>query len=309
MFHSLVHLLTLAELGHHEVNHLHVYARGNHTGKPVMLLVPTFPCVTVLASISDEILTSFEETHNLVFYDTRGVGRSSGSEPNAGWEGHVTDAVSVARWAVSYFAKENLTVWGYSFGTMLAMDASSRANDIVSKVILTNLKVDVQRSSFIMNQAIEQVWGLPTILTSQLPPEMVLNAALLGPFRYACMHQPRTIECFTGFLYPDVRMVFDVYGVEHLLPYPLQFAKCFVNVRNELPDLRLSSVSHVDAPLFIAHGRHDYIDAATLVETAIATNSLPSSSYTIEWMYESGHAPLVEEKERYMAVMRQFMVA
>ena len=295
------------DLVRNTVSGLQVYTVAGNLSKPVMLFLSAFPCSPAIASVSKDMIGYFGETHTVVFYDTRGVGGSASSAPNEKWDGHITDAVSVAKWAAREHGNNKVTVWGYSFGTLLAIKVAARAADVVDKVILTSLKVDQQKSSFILNQAIEQVWGVPSFVSAQLPSEAVLGLAISGPFRYACIRQPRSLECFTGLLFPDARFLYDVYGLQDILRFPAQFAQCTSSIRTELEVARVADkTGPLHARVYVVHGKYDYIDAADYVLPALA-NDIVAPSHTLVWMYKSGHAPLIEEPEEYKRIMKQFL--
>jgi len=283
------------------------YSRSTHPSHPRLLLLPAFPCAPILGTVSPGMMDTVATTHTIVYYDVRGTLRSAHADPPLrSQQDLVDDAIAVARAALARYGQPNLTIWGYSAGSLLALNVSSQAPELVGKIVLTGFKVDQQRATIKLQQATAQFSGVSTFVQSWLPWPVQLMLAFSGPFRYACLRQPRNLDCVTGVPILDMTYIVEAYGVVRLLTAPVQFAQCVAAIQDEFTVARLVDVGPVHVPVHVLHGRHDAVDSAEFVLPALK-HTLRAPAYDVTWFEESGHAPMIEEKERYAVELQRLL--
>ena len=286
---------------------IHMYTRTTHSDHPILLLLPAFPCAPILGTIGPDIMNAFAATHTVVYYDVRGTLRSARATPPLRTQQDlVDDAIGVARAATDKFGRQKLTVWGFSAGSLLALNVSAQAPELVERIIVTGLKVDQQQALVRLQQATAQFSGVSTFMQSWLPWPMQMMLAFSGPFRYSCTRQPRSLECVTGVPILEPTYLVEAYGVLRLLTVPVQFLQCVAAIQDEFFVARLADVGRVHVPVHVLQGRHDMVDSAELVLPAL-NRTLKAPSYDVTWFEASGHAPMLEEKEAYLRELRRIL--
>ena len=176
-----------------KVGKIQLYADGDSCANPMLLMLNGGPCYPYTALGGEKFFEPLLASHTIVYHDSRGVGNSGGS--TSSWQQHVTDAIDVGRFALGKCNKTTLSVFGYSAGTLLALNVSAQQPDMVDRVLLVALKVDHQRALEYRYDAVQRVFGVPGWITSNLPSVMQRGLYFSGPHRYTCYHNPGPFNC------------------------------------------------------------------------------------------------------------------
>lgn len=278
------------------VGGVHVYIRTSSFANDPVLMLSGGPCMPLAASMP-RLLEDLSESYTLIYFDMRGVGRATGSFTSR-WQDHVDDSILVARYALSRLKRQTLTVWGHSAGTLLALNMSAQAPELVNKVIATSLKVDQQKTGDSRDDIIQSVWGIPASITSLLPSFLQRALLFSGPDRLACVRNPASWDCLRVRSPVDVQGLMDEYGIIGSIVVPLQaeYAKSYLGDDWNL--VRIGTVTlPLQSPLYVIHGSEDYVDSHLLVADAVDRLQAPSKE--VIWM-ESGHFPMLDKPDAYM---------
>ena len=282
---------------------LHVYAHGTDRTNPVVVMINGGPC-SPLWGVANEFLAPLTDEFTLAYFDTRSVGASTGEAPES-WQTHVGDVLAVARAMRTTFAQTDVMLWGWSAGSLLALNASTQAEaGLVRGVVVTSLKVDAQRGFPYRYQAVEQVYGVPPWLTSSLP--LLLQRALFfsAPHLYACNSQPRDVLGCADVATRLVTGVADTRGVAGAMRSAAQAEWCRIQLGDEWNDIRMSTIrGTVPAPLYVLLGRHDRMDPSEFA-TPEALAPLAPPELHFRWFEASAHVPFAEQTDEYVAVTR-----
>lgn len=287
MFAVAISVLSLASLLFQSTTDgIEMYAHGSTCANPMVLVASGGPCMP-FTGVADGFFRPFETKFTMLYYDTRGVGRSAGTTTSS-WQQHVDDAIGVARHGLARCSQTRLSVLGYSAGTLIALNVSSQAPELVERVITIALKVDQERGMPVRHEAVERVYGIPPSITSSLPLVMQRAIFFSGPHRYACYTEPSTANCLGGFSYTaqDTTLT-EVYGIRGAL-VPLQAELCRMRLGDEWNLIRLDTIGTLHAPWHIIHGRYDHMDPAAFVEAAVDNVNSTAPKHMI-WFEESSH--------------------
>jgi proline iminopeptidase len=227
----------------------------------------------------------FADTHQVVYIDHRGNGRSTGGPD--GW--------TLDRWGddVKAFCDalgiEAPVVYGNSFGGMVAMAYASRHPGHASKLILSSTAARMRlQTTLEMMQAMggarargvaERFWADP-------------DEALVGEYQEVCMPlynpRPNPAEAaarMRAILHADVMMHF---------------------IRGEMRSMDLRpAVAAIRAPTLILGGAHDPVTPTACGEEIAA--ALPAGLGELVIFEDAGHGVHRDEPERAEAVLRRFL--
>ena len=288
---------------------LHVYAQGTDASNPVVVMANGGPCLPLYGYASGS-LEPLTDEFTLAYFDSRSVGASTGDPPTS-WQEHVADVLAVARAMRAAFSKPDVLLWGWSAGTLLAINASTQAEaGLVRGVVATSLKVDAQRAFPIRYQAVEQVYGFPTWFTSSLP--LALQRALFfsAPHLYACNSQPRDVVACGDVAMRLVRGIVETRGLGDAARSAAQAEVCRFRLGDEWNDIRITTIhGTVPGHLYVLNGRHDRMDPAEFATPEALSPLVPSSRLHMRWFEESAHVPFAEQQDQYIAVTRDALRA
>jgi proline iminopeptidase len=246
------------------------------------------PACLVLSGIGTkpyELQTSrLSERFQLVYVDLRGSGQSTG-EPGDLTFDLLAEDLEAVRTALGV---ERIAVLGHSVLGMLAIEYGRRRPDSVSHVITAGTpphgdmaRVSTEAKAFFEADAAEERKRLLRDNMASLPAEPSLRQFLLAqtPMRF---FDPR-------------------FDAAPLLEAPISRPQLLGHVMSALApgwDVTADPGS-LCVPLFLAHGRCDYVVPHYLWDGIPAT--LPAA--TFELFERSGHQPFFEEPERFAETM------
>lgn len=254
--------------------------------KPTLLLLHGGPGFD--HALFKPAFSALSDIAQVVYYDHRGNGRSSGRDP-AEW--------TLAQWGddvkglCDALGIEKPIVFGHSFGGFVAQAYATRHPSHPGKLILadTAAKVDFET----MFAAFERVGG----------PQAAAIARVhwLNP----------TLESRAKFLevcFPLYRAKPDVNPSVNRSIMKAEIALHFNGPNNEQGrmDFR-AALARVQCPTLVFCGGRDPVMPMAFSETIAA--SLPPRLVRFERFPESGHVPFLDEQERTFALMREFILA
>jgi proline iminopeptidase len=225
----------------------------------------------------------------LVYYDHRGNGRSAAPE---NW-----GAVTHASWADdadalrAHLGFDRVAVLGHSYGAYLAMEYALRHPERVEALILVSAAPVFDYVEVVLANAGERDEALAArfIELASAPPAN--DRALVEGFReilplYFHRWDPTVGISLTANLVPSAA-AFD-HANRRCLP---------------ITDLR-DRLGRIDAPTLVISGRHDWLMPPERAGDRVAAG-IPGARHVI--LEESGHFPFVEERRRFVEVVRAWL--
>lgn len=226
----------------------------------------------------------------LVYVDLRGSGRSTGEPTDLTFDLLAEDLEAVR----TALGVERIAVLGHSILGMLAIEYGRRRPESVSHVITAGTpphgdmaKVAAEAKAFFERDASEERKRLLRDNMAALPAEPSMRQFLVaqGPMRFFDPGFDASAHIDAAVPRPQ------------LLGHVMSALAPGWDVTADPGSLRV--------PLFLAHGRHDYVVPYTLWEGIPAR--LPDS--TFELFERSGHQPFFEEPDRFAETMANWFAA
>jgi proline iminopeptidase len=251
------------------------------------------PTCLVLSAIGTrpyerQTLTPLSDRLRLVYVDLRGGGRSTGTPGDLTFDVLAQDLEAIR----ADLGVQRVVVLGHSILGVLAIEYGRRRPASVSHVIAVGTppfgdlaRIAAEGARFFEEDASEDRKQVLRENLARLPVEASVAETLIAqtPLRFfdarfdaapllaEAVYKPRLLEHIMGTLTPGW-------------------------------DITVES-SSLRVPLFIAHGRHDYI-VPWVLWNAIA-DVLPAA--TLQIFHHSGHQPFFEEPERFAATVTDWM--
>jgi len=260
---------------------LHYQTRGAGPACLVLSSIGTQPYARQMPAQLDEHL-------QLVFVDLRGGGRSTGQASDLTFEVLADDLEAIRQ----DLGVDRIAVLGHSIQSILAIEYGRRRPDSVSHVIAVGAPpigdmtaVAAAASRFFEADASEERKGVLRDNLANLPADATFAQSLWAqtPMRF---FDPR----------------FDVpplFAEAELRPELLQH---LMGTLTPAWDVTVDAGS-LQVPILLAHGRTDYVVPYILWEGV--ADKLPGA--TLEIFERSGHQPFVEEPDRFVAAVTDWM--
>lgn len=255
--------------------------RGNGPACLVLTAAGTRPYeIQMPARLSDRL--------RLVFVDLRGGGRSTGDPADLSFDVLAEDLEAVR----ADLGVEKIAVLGHSIVGMLAIEYGRRRPDSVSHVITVGTppygdmaRVSARATAFFEENASEERKQILRDNLASLPPDA-------SPVQ--AMYAQTPMRFFDARL--DVVPLFE--GAE----YRPSLLQQLMGVLAPGWDITADPGS-VRVPVFLAHGRHDYVVPHVLWEGI--PDRLPNA--TMQIFEQSGHQPFFEEPDRFTEAVTDWM--
>jgi len=224
----------------------------------------------------------------LVFVDLRGGGRSTGEPSDLTFDVLADDLEAIR----ADLGVERVAVLGHSILSLLAIEYGRRRPASVSHVITAGAPprgdmawVTAEATAFFAADASEERKQILRDNMARLPPDPLPGQVMFAqtPMRF---FDPRTDAVP---LFADAEVQPGLF--QHLLG-PL----------TQGWDLTVDPGS-LNVPLFLAHGRHDYVVPYTLWDGLV--EKLPHATFQL--FERSGHQPFFEEPERFTEAVTAWM--
>lgn len=253
------------------------------------------PACLVLSSIGTlpyarQMPPALSDHLQLVFVDLRGGGRSTGEPADLTFDQAAEDLEAIR----NDLGVERIAVLGHSILGILAIEYGRRCPETVSHVIAvgTPPQGDVaeveaaavrffeadaseERKSILQHNLANLPAGAPMgeILWAQTPRRFYDARFDAAPLFADSEVRPEILQHIMGTLTPGWDVTVDT--------------------------------SSLRAPIFLAHGRYDYVVPYTLWDGVV--DKLPGA--TLEIFERSGHQPFVEEPDRFTAALMKWMAS
>jgi len=255
--------------------------RGNGPACLVLCSIGTKPYeIQMPLQLSDRL--------QLVFVDLRGGGRSTGEPSDLTFDVLVSDLEAVR----ADLGVERIAVLGHSILGVLAIEYGRRCPDSVSHVITAGAppfgdmaRVSALASSFFEEDAAEERKQVLRENLAKLPAD-----ASMGQFMFA-----QTPLRFFDAHIDAVPLFAEASARPELITHLLGPLTAGWDVTTAEPPLRV--------PLFLAHGRHDYVVPYVLWEGV--ADRLPTATFRL--FERSGHQPFFEEPEEFVSAVMDWM--
>jgi len=226
------------------------------------------------------------DTYRLISYDHRGCGNSEGQEPYS-HEQFVADLEGLRQ----ALGLGKVIILGGSYGGYIALEYALRHQDKLHAVILRDTASSSKYKDISKQKALQS--GFP-------------------------MDEERLDRLFAGQIESDedfrrsFAMIQPLYTVQHdpeaearrLAAIPFRYQTHNWAFSRNQPGFDLTPrLLEIKVPVLVTVGRHDWV---TPLEASQELHSLlPNSELVI--FEHSGHSPQVEERERYLQVVRDFL--
>ena len=224
----------------------------------------------------------------LVFYDARGSGRSEDAPPYT-HEQWVADADQLTR----QLGIETFALLGHSYGGIVAQEYALRHGDRLRQLIL----VDTTPSTVENEEAIARA------LAAQLPGieegwlRKLFEGRVDSDAEMRQMWELLLPLYFEGPFDPDLPRQKAEQTYFHFATHNYAFS-----VNNPAYDVR-DRLRSVNVPTLVICGGNDWITPLKLSEDIVSR--IPDCR--LEVFAHSGHMPMLEESERFLAVLRSFL--
>jgi proline iminopeptidase len=228
----------------------------------------------------------------LVFIDHRGNGRSSRTDETTYTIEQMADDVEALR---THLGLGPVLVLGQSFGGMVAQVYATRYPESVTKLLLANTTPSMQfwdeaQDAAAVMATPEQQAAIPALFNGEIQSQEAFDA-----WWAVCMP--------LYFRYPD-RFGQVIEEVESRMTGAYEVANYMManiipkyDVRPLLPELQI--------PTLVLSGAYDWV--TPLTQSQLIDELLPQSTLVV--FDESGHMPHIEENEKFLAAVRDFLAA
>lgn len=294
-----------------------IQIRGQRTDLPVLLFlhggpgIPEMPVSRIYGGLEKEFI--------VVHWDQRGTGLSyDPAIPTTEMkvENFVNDTLELTDLLKKRFGRQKIYLAGFSFGSEIGILAVKRKPENFQAYIGISQFLDLQRSEEILDQEsrklakkegdlktlyrLEEI-GPPPYLTEKLSAEV--NQLMADQVKH---HTPNRMG--------TLRYVALIPGSEaYRFPDLMKAVKGRKFVVNAVADEFLyvditSRVGKLDVPCYFLLGRWDRLLSTTLVDRYQQKLIAPKGK-SVHWFNHTGHAPHLEEPQRFVDVMGEIKAA
>src|ERR1051326_8327680 len=238
----------------------------------------------------DYLLPQFDALavgRTLHYYDQRGGGRSAVERDVAvGWREQVADLDAL----IDHWQLAPATVLGYSWGALLAMLHATAYPERVGRLALVSPAAATAQGRREFEARFAERMRDPRIVRAR---EELMQSGLRE--RDPEAYRKRLFELSVAGYFRDPE------GARNLTPFRVT-GRTQDAVWKSLGDYDLSDeLERLEVPSLVIHGRHDPIPLASAERTARLLHA------RWEVFEQSGHVPYVEEFERFVSVLDEFL--
>lgn len=293
-----------------------IITRAIDTSNPLLLFVHGGPGSTEFPFYK-QYATQLERDFIVVHWEQRGAGKSFSSELTADQlsvDHFVSDIDELSRLLKSRHQKEKIYILGHSWGTTIATLAAYRYPEHFHAYIGMGQEIQLKAAVLVSNEMLKdcaEKHGYDEILTGlkQLPPQ--------PPYAYDIEIERNSwiVKCRGDIYCEGTNMFKELYSAfmtlnEYTLTDKLNwFRSIELGVNLIIPtyvDLDLSNEAvEFEVPVYFIQGIHDMQTPASLVEEYFEKLTAPDKEMFM--FYKSAHAPLFEETEKTLGVIRSIL--
>lgn len=271
---------------------------------PVLLFIhggPAWPQTPQLRYFNSDIAHSY----TLVIWEQRGAGKSysrNPNPPNLTLNQIVQDGHELTCWLKDKYKQDKIYLAGYSWGSLVGVMMANehpenyKAYIGISQFINKDEGMRITRN-WLREQATEKndQQALATIDSLENPAfyedghdRFVRQYSLVNKFRGAVYNEDARADVAKAESWYEDYQHYDWDGVWAASAKVLEKEFHFTDVRN---------ITHLDLPVFLFEGRHDWNVPAVLADSWL--NELNAPQKEIIWFENSGHGPLEEEPKAF----------
>lgn len=289
-----------------------VMIRGENIANPILILLhggPGFPEMRLFRTFN----TPLEQSFTVVYWMQRGTSKSFDRRMPASSltiEQFIADLDELVEMLRSRFGKENVVLYGHSWGSVLGVLYASRFPEKVAAYVGTGqigewAAFETASYQFILAEAEHRQHrkAIREMRAIGPPPhafwDMVVERKWIT--RFVGIVRGMSLWSFTRItLGGPEASIFDLPNIlrsQLVTPKVMWQELIGVNLIKSAPALRM--------PVFFFLGRHDRV---VVPETSVAYfDVLQAPSKTLIWFEESGHEPPTEEPDKFNALMTELV--
>ena len=297
-----------------------VSIRGADRANPILLHIHGGPGY-ISMPMSWWFSRDWEEYFTVVHWDQRGAGKTyllndpAAIAPTLIRERMLADADELAAWLRTEFDKARIFVSGHSWGSYLGLELARRHPDWLHAYIGVGQMTDMPESE-------RRGWAFAMAAASQTGNAQALrDLEAIAPYStrghliplkdiYA---QRRWVEFYGGTMayrhsnkaegdLADLSPDYTDAEIGHIWEGN-PFAERYL--LSEALSLDLSRTQHLDCPLIVFAGRHDFNVNSELAAAWFATVEAPSKHFV--WFEHSAHLPMTEEPGKYLLSLVRYV--
>lgn len=233
-------------------------------------------------------LDALARRRRLRYYDQRGGGRSPAPRhAPLGWQEHVADLVAL----LDTWGLERATILGYSWGGLLALLFGVHHRDRLDRLALVSPAAISKAGRHTFERRFAERMAAPAV-------EQAREALRVSDLRHQDpdAYRQRAFELSVAGYFEDPARAHDLtpFRVTARTQQAVWDSLGDFDLEPELPVLR-------GVPAVVIHGRHDPIPLDTAERAAQAIGA------RLEVFEDSGHVPYVEEPDRFVAGLDDFL--
>ena len=296
------------------------FIRTENPANPVLLFLHGGPGSPSLPySIPYESSERLEKYFTVCYWEQRGAGMSyseSTDPASMTVEQIVEDARQMTEYLQKRFKQEKIYLMGHSFGSYLGIKIIDQypenylayigigqiSNQLESEKLALNYMLQ-HAAEINDNKALEKLKQFDK-QTANFPSDdwWVARSQLLNKYGVGTAHQNFSI----GGLIKDV-LFFKGYTFSEKINYIKGsfFSSNLFN--NTINDNLFESSASLDVPVYITHGKYDYITSYVLAQEYLNKIEAPAKAFfTFE---NAAHMPFLEEPDKFIQTMREILQA
>ena len=235
-------------------------------------------------------LDALTDVAQLVYVDHRGNGRSERTGPATYTMAQMADDLEALRQLLGY---ERIQVLGHSFGGMVALTYATRYPGSLEALIPATTAASYEFRA--------QAWEIAAARATPLQMEM-LPRLFDGVIATEAEHDEWWRACLPLYFHrADDTICSEMLGREHA-----QLEVVNYMMASQIPGYDLASqLPAVSAPTLVVSGRHDWVTPVSQGE--VIASGIPGAR--LEVFEDSGHFPFIEEQDRFLQVIADFIVS
>lgn len=287
--------------------------RGADTTNPVVLFLAGGPGGSELGAMRRH-LQELEDHFVVATLDQRGTGRSYDElDPTDTLtvDSAVADVVAVTRYLLDRFDEQELIVVGNSWGTLLGVQAVQRHPELYAAF--------VGAGQMVSPRATDELFYEDTLAWARRSGRTDLAAELerLGPPPYADVRDYETVLAWEHDVYSydhspnsegqagmSENLLVEEYALVEQVHVLGAFLDTFPVLYPQAQDLDLRrSATRLEVPVILAQGAHEARGRAEPAEQWFAALDAPHKELRV--FDTSGHRPLFEQPQQFVALMRE----
>jgi pimeloyl-ACP methyl ester carboxylesterase len=294
-----------------------VSVRGADRDNPILLFIHGGPGAVEMP-IAWSFERPWEDYFTVVQWDQRGAGRSyplndpATLAPTLSLDRYRDDAIELIQQLEQRYGKRKIFVMGHSWGSAVGLAVAAKRPDLLYAYVGMGQMIDTRA-----NEQVGYDWTLAQARARQDATAVKALEAIApypgsGPIDVSKLGIERTWSVRYGALAADRDNAHFYFNAAQLSPeyspadldaWDKGSAYSVGTLFPKLADLSFTSLTHLDVPVILFEGRHDYTCAWPVAERWFDRLDAPGKK--LVWFDHSAHLPLIEEPGRVFAALLQ----